>query len=214
MPVGARQARAVADRALTAAARALSLSGRYRVRFMAARPDVNETLRPLEERDFAAVGALARTIWLAHYTSMITTQQIDYMLRGRFAADNLRTYVEADDRWMELLEVDGELAGYCSYALATRPGEMKLEQLYLLPRLHGVGLGARMLAHVERRSAGLGASTLILQVNKGNEKAIKLYRRAGFKVREEVVVDIGGGFVMDDYVMEKSLAPAAEPAHV
>jgi ribosomal protein S18 acetylase RimI-like enzyme len=49
---------------------------------------------------------------------------------------------------------------------------------------------------------------LILQVNKRNEKAIKLYRRAGFAVREEIVVDIGGGFVMDDYVMEKRLVQA------
>jgi ribosomal protein S18 acetylase RimI-like enzyme len=164
-------------------------------------------LRPLEERDFAAVAALARTIWLAHYTALITTEQIEYMLRGRFAAENLRTYLRAEDRWMELLEIDSELAGYCSYAVTSRPGEMKLEQLYLLPRLHGRGLGARMLAYVERRSIRLGASTLILQVNKGNGKAIKLYTRAGFTVREEVVVDIGSGFVMDDYVMEKRLVP-------
>jgi ribosomal protein S18 acetylase RimI-like enzyme len=165
----------------------------------------NQMLRPLEERDFAAVAALARNVWLAHYTTIITTEQIEYMLRGRFAADNLRIYLRAEDRWMELLEVDGELAGYCSYALTVEPGEMKLEQLYLLPRLHGLGLGAMMLGHVERRAFDRGSRTLILQVNKRNEKAIKLYRRAGFAVREEVVVDIGGGFVMDDYVMEKRL---------
>jgi len=169
----------------------------------------NRILRPLEERDFDAVAALARTIWLAHYTTIITTEQIEFMLRGRFARDNLRLYLRAEDRWMDLLEVDGELAGYCSYALTSDIEEMKLEQLYLLPRLHGLGLGAMMLGHVERRVFDLGARTLILQVNKRNEKAIKLYRRAGFATREEVVVDIGGGFVMDDYVMEKRLPQAA-----
>jgi hypothetical protein len=40
-------------------------------------------------------------------------------------------------------------------------------------------------------------------VNKGNEKAIRSYERNGFvKVRSQVA-DIGKGFVMDDYVMEK-----------
>jgi ribosomal protein S18 acetylase RimI-like enzyme len=168
----------------------------------------NQILRPLEERDFDAVAAVARSIWLAHYTTLITTAQIEYMLGGRFAPDNLRLYLRAEDRWMDLLEVDGELAGYCSYALTSEIEEMKLEQLYLAPHLHGLGLGASMLRHVERRAFDRGSRTLILQVNKRNEKAIKLYRRAGFAVREEVVVDIGGGFVMDDYVMEKRLVQA------
>jgi ribosomal protein S18 acetylase RimI-like enzyme len=165
----------------------------------------NAALRPLQERDFAAVAAFARSIWLAHYGAIVTTGQIEYMLRSRFTADNLRTYLRSAERWMDLLEVDGDLAGYCSYALYRALGEMKLEQLYLAQRLHGVGLGARLLAHVERRSLELGARTLMLTVNKRNEKALRLYRRAGFTVREEAVFDIGHGYVMDDYVMEKRL---------
>jgi RimJ/RimL family protein N-acetyltransferase len=49
-------------------------------------------------------------------------------------------------------------------------------------------------------------TTLILNVNKQNLRAIRAYERNGFFVREAVVVDIGGGFVMDDYVMAKRLA--------
>jgi len=163
------------------------------------------TIRPLEPRDFATVAALARTIWLAHYTTMITQAQIEYMLGGRFAPENLRRYLGAHDRWMDVLEAAHGLIGYCSYALTPAPGELKLEQLYLLPDLHGRGLGKRMLDHVERRAAELGCRVLVLQVNKRNEKAIKAYRRAAFSVREEVVVDIGQGYVMDDYIMEKRL---------
>jgi ribosomal protein S18 acetylase RimI-like enzyme len=175
---------------------------------VSAKTKSNQILRPLEERDFDSVAGLARTIWLAHYTTIVTTEQIEYMLRSRFAPSNLRLYLRAEDRWMDLLEVDGELAGYCSYASTSETEEMKLEQLYLLPRLHGLGLGASMLGHVERRALDRGSRTLILQVNKRNEKAIKLYRRSGFAIREEVVVDIGGGFVMDDYVMAKRLGHA------
>jgi GNAT superfamily N-acetyltransferase len=163
------------------------------------------TIRPLEENDFDGVAALAREIWLAHYTSIITTEQIEYMLAGRFTHANLRGYLASAERWMDLLHVGSELAGYCSFALTSTPEEMKLEQLYLLPRHHGVGLGARLLGHVESRALDRGARTLILQVNKRNDKALKLYVRAGYAVREEVVVDIGRGFVMDDYVMAKAL---------
>lgn len=162
-------------------------------------------IRPLAERDFEAVASLARTIWLAHYTTIVTTEQIEYMLDGRFSPDNLRRYLGAADRWMDVLHAHGELVGYCSYALTKTEGEMKLEQLYLLPRLHGQGLGKLMLAHVERRSLQQRCRILMLQVNKRNEKALNVYRRAGFRVREAVVVDIGRGFVMDDYIMEKWL---------
>jgi ribosomal protein S18 acetylase RimI-like enzyme len=162
-------------------------------------------LRPLEERDFDTVTALARTIWLAHYSTIVTTEQIEYMLGGRFAPENLRRYVRADERWMDVLLVQGEIVGYCSHALTDEPNEMKLEQIYLLPRLHGRGLGRKMLEHVERHSLEKRRTLLMLQVNKRNHKAIRMYRRAGFTVREEIVLDIGNGFVMDDYVMEKRL---------
>ena len=46
---------------------------------------------------------------------------------------------------------------------------------------------------------------MILQVNKRNTKAISSYRKYGFEVRSSTVDDIGGGYVMDDYVMEKLL---------
>jgi hypothetical protein len=35
--------------------------------------------------------------------------------------------------------------------------------------------------------------------------AISFYQRLGFAVREAVVFEIGNGFVIDDYVMEKPL---------
>ena len=46
---------------------------------------------------------------------------------------------------------------------------------------------------------------LRLQVNRGNTQAIRAYRKYGFHVAESRVFDIGGGFVMDDHVMEKPL---------
>lgn len=162
-------------------------------------------LRPLARADFDGVAALARTIWLEHYTKIITREQIEYMLGGRFTAANLERYLDAPDRWMFVLRQDGALIGYCSYALTSTPRELKLEQLYLLPALHGRGLGRLMLEHVETHARRLGMDTLMLQVNKHNT-AREVYLKGGFKVREEVVIDIGQGYVMDDYIMSKQLA--------
>ncbi len=65
---------------------------------------------------------------------------------------------------------------------------------------------------MEREVRAGGARRLILSVNKRNIRAIAAYRRNGFIIAESVVTDIGGGFVMDDYVMTKELSglPASD----
>jgi ribosomal protein S18 acetylase RimI-like enzyme len=174
----------------------------------------NARLDAMTAADFETLARLAEAIWRTHYIRIIGSAQIDYMLAERYTPEKLRLYLNADDRWLMLLRTDGPdgnlAVGYCSYALTGDPGEMKpgvmkLEQLYLLPELHGKGLGRLMLCHVEEQARARGRSTLVLQTNKRNTNAIAFYRKAGFTVCEEAVFDIGNGFVMDDYVMEKML---------
>ena len=169
-------------------------------------PSMTQHIRldPLSEHDFDTVATLADTIWRAHYASMISMAQIDYMLDGRYVPERMRQYLDSDQRWMWVLRVDGEPAGYCSCSLADDDA-MKLEQLYLLSTHKGRGLGGAMLRHVEAQARALRRPRLYLTVNKGNTDSIAIYRRSGFVVREEAVFDIGNGYVMDDYVMEKPL---------
>ncbi len=46
---------------------------------------------------------------------------------------------------------------------------------------------------------------LTLQVNKYNHGSVAAYLHVGFVVAKTVKVDIGNGFFMDDYVMEKDV---------
>ena len=63
-----------------------------------------------------------------------------------------------------------------------------------------------MLDYVSDVWRAEGFEKLRLNVNKHNERAISVYLRNGFESVESVKNDIGGGFFMDDYVMEKRLA--------
>jgi ribosomal protein S18 acetylase RimI-like enzyme len=83
---------------------------------------------------------------------------------------------------------------------------MKLQQLYLQPRHHRKGFGSRLLSHVEEVARRQGYRAVMLTVNKANQPAIDAYTKAGFIIRQAAVFDIGGGFVMDDYVMVKEVA--------
>ncbi len=174
-------------------------------------PPADRTLTRVTEPDFPALRELAGIIWRQHYAGIISAAQIDYMLAGRFTDEALREHVPAADRWLELLWVSGIPVGYCGYEPASVDGEergaaaMKLGQLYVLESHRGMGLGRFILGHIEGRARELGMRVLWLQVNKRNTGAIGFYTAAGFEVVREAVFEIGGGFVMDDYVMAKQV---------
>jgi len=161
---------------------------------------------PAGNEHLPAIAELAGVIWRACYPGIITRTQIDYMLGRMYALDVLSDEIHSQSIRYDQLIVDGRLAGFASYGPTTEPGVTKLHKLYLLPELHGCGLGSRLLQHVEREVRTTGARRLVLSVNKRNAKAIAAYRRNGFAVAESVVMDISNGFVMDDYVMAKDLS--------
>ena len=162
-------------------------------------------LDPLGPDDFATIVSLGERIWRQHYATIVSLAQIDYMLAGRYTPEKLAAYVGASDRWMFVArDDDGVPIGYLSYARLT-DDEVKLEQIYLLADRRGGGLGGRMIVHVEDHARALGCARLTLTVNKRNVSSIAVYERRGFVIRESAVFDIGGGYVMDDYVMAKEL---------
>jgi len=158
-----------------------------------------------QEEHLPAISALAGVIWRACYPGIIAHAQIDYMLARMYSLDVLRNEIRSQGIEYDLLLGDGKPAGFASFGPAAETGAMKLHKLYLLPELHGHGLGSRLLQHVEREVRKLGVRRLILSVNKRNAKAITAYQRNEFVIVESVVTDIGGGFIMDDYVMAKDL---------
>jgi GNAT superfamily N-acetyltransferase len=171
---------------------------------MKAAPTDGTQIIPASEADLPAIAELAGVIWRACYPGIITHAQIDYMLARMYALDVLRDEIHSQGIRYDLMLADNKPAGFASYGPASEPGVMKLHRLYLLPEIQDRGLGSRLLQHVEREVRAGGARRLVLSVNKRNTKAITAYQRNGFVITESVITDIGGGFVMDDYIMAKN----------
>ena len=77
----------------------------------------------------------------------------------------------------------------------------KLHRIYLLEEAKGKGLGKDALQFLKEQAKNSGDERIILNVNKQNP-SYYFYVSQGFKVYEETVLDVGNGFVMDDYLME------------
>jgi len=164
---------------------------------------LNIQIRPVTPPDVPAISALAREIWQATYPGIITQEQIDFMLEQRYGHERLYDDLEDADKWLDQAFQDERRVGFAFSEI--RRGEFRLDKLYIHPDVQRQGVGGQLIAHVAERAKKMGYPCVILQVNKRNEKAINSYKKYGFEVREATVDDIGRGYVMDDFVMEKKL---------
>lgn len=153
--------------------------------------------------DAAVVARLANEIWYEHYVPIIGREQVDYMV-PRFQSQAAVLAQIGKGLQYFLIRMDGQACGYL--AIEPQPAErrMFLSKLYVLKSARQHGLGRRALGFIEARAVAAGLDTLWLTVNKFNP-ALHAYERLGFVNVAAVVADIGGGYVMDDYRLEKSL---------
>ncbi|MGL5631464.1 MAG: GNAT family N-acetyltransferase [Azovibrio sp.] len=160
-------------------------------------------IKPITPPEVPAISGLAREIWQAAYPGIITQEQIDFMLEQRYGIERLYDDLEQADKWLDQAFYDRRRIGFAFSEIYK--GEFKLDKLYIHPDMQRKGVGGQLIEHVAGRARKLGYPCIILAVNKRNEKAIGSYRKYGFSVRETIVDDIGHGFVMDDFIMEKKI---------
>lgn len=155
----------------------------------------------------ATVAALAHQIWYEYYVPLIGRPQVDYMVARFQNAPAMQTQIDQGYEYFLVQRQDdtGQWAGIGYCAVEEQPGRrMFLSKFYLHHDARGSGTGRRCMEFIEELARRRGLSLLWLTVNKGNP-AVQAYHKLGFRIAEELVMDIGGGFVMDDYRMEKAL---------
>jgi ribosomal protein S18 acetylase RimI-like enzyme len=163
------------------------------------------SISPLVDEDVEALCALAREIWRHHYPPIIGSAQTEYMLAQRYEPAAVREDLGREDVWWDVVREEDRLLAFASCLTSEAEGEIKIDKLYVHPERQRQGLARALIDHIAERARARGYTTLSLAVNKHNANAIAAYCKHGFTVREAIVKDIGGGFVMDDYIMEKRL---------
>jgi diamine N-acetyltransferase len=156
------------------------------------------------EAAIKVVEFLAREIWPDHYTSIIGRPQVDYMLHNFQSAAAIKEQIkEGQDYYLIMY---GKIPiGYLSMKSERNTDSLFLSKFYLLLLYRGQGFGRQALNFVEKTARGTGLSKIALMVSKKNLSAITFYEHCGFKNVGPIVKDIGGGFAMDDFLLEKAI---------
>ncbi|MUP44685.1 GNAT family N-acetyltransferase [Gramella sp. BOM4] len=161
-----------------------------------------EILPVTEPKMIDTVARLAREIWIEHYTAIIGKDQVDYML-GKFQSVPAITEQVSQAVHYYLLKLDGEPVGYLSYRIDD--DHLFLSKIYVLKSQRGKGIGKEAMTFLKKQAIRADLQKIQLTVNKYNSKSIHAYEKMGFVNVDSIVQDIGNGFVMDDFVLEKTI---------
>ena len=101
----------------------------------------------------------------------------------RAALDKFLAHVELGQAW--LLWLDEKPVGYViltlGYSYEFRGRDAFIDELYIEPEFRRMGLGRRAMEFVEEKARALNVNALHLEVDRGNDPAVELYRRTGYE---------------------------------
>ena len=162
-------------------------------------------LRKAKEEDMPIISDLAELIWPQTYTEYINEEQLRYMLDLMYNKGELLSQLQQG--YTFLIAEDGlkDVGFACSSLIDAETKTYKLHKLYVLPEMHGKGVGKILINEIKNLAERNGGKFLQLNVNRNN-KAKDFYLKGGFKIKETVDVNIGNGFFMNDYVMELEIS--------
>lgn len=131
----------------------------------------------------AHVGLFAA--YRAHYGHERDPQRCDRWLREQLAAGRYRCYLARRGS-------DGRPAGMADVVVSPASLALslywQLRDLYVAPEHRRVGAGRALVDAVVADARAAGAARVSLQTEVGNDRAVALYRSAGFEVVDELTL--------------------------
>ena len=166
---------------------------------------MNTIIKKAEKSEhYKIIEILADEIWNECYISIISKEQIEYMLKNFQSENTIKEQSEKGSLYF-WAEYDGEYAGYC--CIVPENDGVFLSKFYIKKEFRGKGIAKKLLRYALEPFLSQKPLRIHLTVNKYNTNSIAVYKKMGFEIFNECINDIGNGFVMDDFEMECFLEP-------
>ena len=159
----------------------------------------NIEIRTAKLSDLEVIEGLAQTIWREHYTPIIGSNQVEYMLANFQSVAVMQEQIYNGYNYY-LMIYRSEPVGYLS--IRKDADALFLSKIYVLKEFRGKGIARAAMNFVVSETIRAGLGLVTLTVNKNNTMTILAYEKMGFLIKGPKVTEIGGGYVMDDFVME------------
>lgn len=155
--------------------------------------------------DIWIVQSLAKQIWPPTFRDLMSAEQMDYMMNMMYSTDSLEKQMNEQNHKYLLLKEDDEYLGYLSYEVNYKNKPCtKIHKIYVLPSIQGKGLGRFLIEKATEIGKENNCEILSLNVKRDNS-ALQFYKKMGFEVAGSEDIDIGNGYLMQDYILNKKL---------
>lgn len=146
-----------------------------------------------------SVSALADEIWHEHFSTILTTEQIDYMLEKFLSPEALAEQINNDYEYF-LFSYEYTFAGFAG--IREEDNCLFLSKLYVHKDFRGKKIASYMFQKFVEICNMRNLDKIRLTCNRFNKSSLAVYEHLGFQKTAAQVTDIGNGYVMDDYILE------------
>lgn len=153
--------------------------------------------------DESTIINLANAVWKPTFSKILPPERLEYLFSMMYDKNLLAGQIANPSNLFYLLRLKETEIGYAQLVFGS--DYLKVEKLYVLPDVQGKGGGLYLLNRIRQEAFDKQKYMLRLQVNRANDRAIAFYLKYGFEIVRSEDFDVGGGHVMDDYVMELSI---------
>lgn len=161
-------------------------------------------IRALKQDELSIVHEIAHATWPDTFKDILSQEQIQYMLNWMYNLKHLEKQFNQGHQFY-VAEIEGTPVGFIGIE-PNHPeiGLTKIHKIYILPNKQGLGIGKNLIEFVKKNALQSKMIGLLLNVNRFN-KAVEFYKAIGFNILFEENIDIGNGYLMEDYVMKLEL---------
>nr|MBI1230905.1 GNAT family N-acetyltransferase [Cytophagales bacterium] len=160
------------------------------------------------EEDIPLIQRIANETWPVAFADILTSEQLRYMLDMMYSTSSLLQQMRHKEHIFILsgTEIENPL-GFAAFEfnLGGLP-VTKIHKAYILPEAQGRGLGKRLFSWIYQESLKKGIYRICLNVNRNNFRALAFYEKSGFEITGQENIPIGRGYLMEDYILEKTLS--------
>jgi ribosomal protein S18 acetylase RimI-like enzyme len=156
---------------------------------------VKSTFRPWTTGDAAIIHDILRETWLDAYARYVPAKDLLGYLEQNHSPELIEKSVEDGDVAGFIAEVDGSAAGCIRTQLNKKEARLYVQQLYILPKYQGLGLGKKLMELAAERARSLGFDRVWLGVMEQNESALLWYKNMGYEIAETAPFSMGSTVV-------------------
>ncbi|AWK05478.1 GNAT family N-acetyltransferase [Flavobacterium crocinum] len=148
---------------------------------------------------------IAHITWPITYGEILTSEQLEYMLDLIYSNEALSKQIQNKEQLFYLVSDSESVIGFIGIEHNYKNEAItKIHKIYLLPETQGKGYGKTVFESIEKLALENNSNELLLNVNRFNT-ALNFYKKLGFEIKETVDIEIGNGYLMEDYVMGKNI---------